>query len=126
MPTRIENKNSIVTIDDNELFVIEWMTGVTLEREDFKAVVDNYDDNSAGALWKVLHLFPKTTKASSDARNYAAKREKRAGAEAFVIEAHIQRNLFRFYKKFRSIQYPMRAFSTKDAAMEWLDNVKVE
>lgn len=126
MPIRIENKNSIVTIDDSELFVIEWATGVTLEREDFQVVVDNYDNHSAGALWRVLHIFPKTTKATSDARNYAAKREKRAGAEAFVIEAAIQRNLFRFYRKFRTVQYPMREFSTKGAALEWLEIVKVE
>ncbi|MBD3636798.1 MAG: hypothetical protein HUJ25_05595 [Crocinitomicaceae bacterium] len=121
----IQNKNSTVKIDENGVFVIEWKPNVTLEKEDFEVVVNNYDDLSQGALWKVLHIFPKNTTASSEARHFAANREKPAGAEAFVIHGMIQRNLFRFYRKFRTVRYPMREFSKTPDAMKWLGEIEI-
>ena len=121
-----ENENSIVYLDDNEIFTIEWKKDVTLKTEDFKTVVDIYDDWSKGEHWAVLHIIPKGTNATSEARSYAAKREKRAGAEAFVIESRIHRNLFRLYRRLRSVKYPMREFTKRDAAVDWLLNVDMK
>lgn len=121
----IRNKNSTVSIDENGIFVIQWNEKVKLEKDDFETVVNIYDDLSQGALWKVLHLFPKSTSVSSQGRHYAENREKPAAAEAFVIDSMIQRNLFRFYRKFRTINYPMREFSNKADAMIWLSNIEV-
>lgn len=116
----IYNENSTVTIDENGIFVVEWKEGVTLSKEDLAKVVHDYDELSQGALWKVLHIFPRSTNVSPAARNYAEKREKPAAAEAFVIKSPIQRNMFKFYRKFRTLDYPMREFSKEDSAKEWL------
>ena len=116
----IKNSNSTITIDADGVFIAEWAANTKLEKEDFETVVDIYDELSDGALWKVMHVFPKTTTVSSSGRSYAEKREKPAGAEAFVIGSRLQRNLFRFYRKFRSVEYPMREFSNVEDALEWL------
>ena len=124
--TPIQNKNSTVTIDDEGVFVVQWKPNVRLEKEDLEKVVNDYDELSKGELWKVLHLFPKSTTVSSKARDYAEKREKPAAAEAFVIDSFIQRNLFRFYLKFRKVQYPMREFYSEDDAREWLSSISAK
>lgn len=121
-----KNENSDVYVDDHGVFTIEWNPDTTLEIDDFKSVVDIYDEWSKGEHWAVLHIFPKGTNATSEARSYAAKREKRAGAEAFVIESRIHRNLFRLYRRLRSVKYPMREFNKKDAAVDWLLNVDMK
>ena len=120
MSHKATNTNSEVYLDENGIFCIEWSTEQTLEVDDFKTVVDIYDEWSAGSHWRVLHIFPKGATASSEARNYGAKREKRAGAEAFVIQSPVQRNLFKLYRRLRSVQYPMREFSSVEKAKAWL------
>ena len=120
----IENKNSKVTLTDDKLFIAEYKDNVCLEVEDIQVVIDNYDDNTEGEMWKVLHVFPKGTTVSSAARDHAENREKPAKAEAFVIEGIGNRILFRFYQKFRSIKYPIKEFSTREKAMEWLDKIE--
>ena len=121
----IQNQNSKVYLDEEGIFTVEWNDNVTLQKADIETVVKNYDDHHEGALWKVLHIFPKGTTVSSEARSFAANREKPAGAEAFVISGFLHRNLFRFYRKFRSVPYPMREFSSKDDALNWLSEQKV-
>ncbi|MCB9223612.1 MAG: hypothetical protein R2780_03395 [Crocinitomicaceae bacterium] len=69
-------------------------------------------------------MFPKGTSVSSEARSFASNREKPAGAEAFVIGSFLHRNIFRFYRKFRSVQYPMREFSTREEAHGWILEVE--
>lgn len=118
-----ENENSKVYLDENGIFCVEWREGVLLSVEDIQTVVDIYDEHHGGELWKVLHIFPRNTKVSSAARDHAEKREKPAKAEAFVIASTIQRNLFRFYRKFRSVEYPMKAFSDIETAKAWLISV---
>ena len=120
MKEPVHNKNSKVYLNEESVFIIEWSPKVTLEKEDFKVVVDLYDEWSDGELLKVLHIFPKGASASVEARNYGARREKRAGAEAFVIEGAIQRNLFKVYRRLRVVDYPMREFSNKNDALNWL------
>ena len=120
----IVNTNSIVSIDEDGVFIIEWKENTVLQKEDFQKVVEIYDELSDGAQWQVLHLFTRSTSVSSSGRHYAENREKAAAAEAFVIESLIQRNLFKFYRKFRSVNYPMQAFSTKEAALEWLKELR--
>jgi hypothetical protein len=118
----LKNTNSTVTIDQKGVFTIQWAKNVVLEKEDFAIVVDQYDELSQGALWKVLHIFPSSTKVSSSGRNFAEKREKPAKAEAFVIDNLMQRKLFWFYRKFRSVKYPMHEFSSIEDAHNWLEN----
>ena len=120
----IVNTNSTIWIDEDGVFTIEWRDNTVLQKEDFQKVVEVYDELSDGAEWQVLHLFKRGTSVSSSGRHYAENREKAAGAEAFVIESLIQRNLFKFYRKFRSVTYPMQAFSTKEAALEWLKELR--
>ena len=125
MPHSAENKNSKVYVDDHGIFTIEWKANVLLETEDFKTVVEQYDEWSNGKQWRVLHIFPKGTKATSEARNFAAKREKPAGAEAFVIASVLHRNLFRLYRRLRTVQYPMREFSEFEKAKNWLLELEI-
>jgi hypothetical protein len=120
----IVNTNSTIWIDEDGVFIIDWKADTVLEKEDFQKVVEVYDNLSNGAEWQVLHLFKRSTSVSSSGRHYAENREKAAGAEAFVIESLIQRNLFKFYRKFRSVNYPMQAFSTKEAALDWLKELR--
>ena len=117
----IENENSRVTITDEPLFIAEYKDKVVLSKDDLAIVVKNYDDLSNGELWKVLHIFPKDTTVSSEGRDYAESREKPAKAEAFVIESLSQRILFKFYRKFRSVNYPMKEFSNREDALTWLN-----
>lgn len=119
MEIRIENKNSVVTAD-NGLFIAHFKNNVTLQKEDIEVVVNNYDEITQGELWRVLLIFPKDTDVSSEARDYAESREKPAKAEALVIESLGQRILFRFYSKFRSVKYPIKEFSNREAALAWL------
>jgi hypothetical protein len=120
-----ENKNSIVQLDKNEIFIIQWKA-VKLEVEDFKTVVDIFAEWSDGKALKVLHIFPKGASASGEARSYGTQREKKSSAEAFVIENPIQRSLFKLYQRFRSRLYPVRAFSQKESAIQWLNSLKIE
>lgn len=115
-----QNKHSKVYLNEDGIFCIEWSPGVTLQVEDFQTVVDIYDEWSKGEDWCVLHIFPKGSSATAEARNFGAKREKRAKAEAFVIEGTIHRNLFRLYRRLRSVEYPMREFSSVQKAKDWL------
>jgi hypothetical protein len=121
----IQNENSKVYLDEHGIFTIEWRDGASLQKEDIEIVVKNYDDHHNGAFWRVLHVFPKGTTITSEARSYAANREKPAGAEAFVIGSFLHRNIFRFYRKFRRVQYPMREFSEKEDALNWILDVKL-
>ncbi len=120
--TPIENTNSTVYIDDEGIFIAKYKANVYLEKEDIEAVVKNYDDLSGGALWKVIVIFPSGTSVSSEGRTYAESRENPALAEALVIKSLAQRILFKFYKKFRSLNYPIREFSNEKAARKWLEN----
>ena len=124
MNNPIKNKKSTITIDENGVFTIQWFEDVTLEKEDIKTVVEQYNEMSQGDLWKVLHLLPGSTKVSNEGRNYAEKRENPALAEAFVIDNMMHRKLFWFYRKYRSVNYPMREFSKIDDAYKWLEKYR--
>lgn len=119
----IENENSKVTLTDDKLFIAEYKDGIKLEKKDLEIVVNNYDNNTNEEMWKVLHIFPKGTSVTSEARDYAEEREKPALAEAFVIEGMGNRILFRFYQKFRAVKYPIKEFKDRETAMKWLDQI---
>ena len=117
--TPIQNKNSTVNINEEGIFLAEYKENIVLQKEDIEAVVKNYDDLSQGALWKVIVVFPKGTTVSSEGRSYAEGRKNPALAEALVIESLAQRILFKFYKRLRSVDYPIREFSNREAAKKW-------
>ncbi|UKN03040.1 hypothetical protein K6119_05860 [Paracrocinitomix mangrovi] len=117
----IVNENSTIVLEI-DIYRIIWKDNVRLERADVEEAVRIYDELTDGVKdLKVLHVFPKNTSITSEARQWSAKRERPAIAEAFVIHSIIHRNLFKLYRKFRSVDYPMREFSTESKALEWLN-----
>ena len=118
----IQNKNSHVYSDADDVFICEYKDNVTLEPEDIDIVVVNYDEYAGERDLKVMLVFPKNTSVSTAARQAAEKRGRPALAEALVIESTLQRILFKFYKRSRSVDYPIKEFSTREAALKWLHN----
>lgn len=118
----IQNKNSRVYSDDDGVFICEYKDNVMLEPEDIEIVVVNYDEYAGERDLKVMLVFPKNTTVSTAARQAAEKRGRPALAEALVIESTMQRILFKFYKRSRSVNYPIKEFSTREAALKWLHN----
>lgn len=118
----IQNKNSHVFTDDDNVFICEYKDNVTLEPDDIEDVVKNYDEYAGDQDLKVMLVFPKGTNVSTAARQSAEKRERPAMAEALVIESTMQRILFKFYKRSRSVKYPIKEFSNREAALKWLHN----
>ena len=118
----IQNKNSRVYSDDDNVFICEYKDNVMLEPEDIDIVVQNYDEYAGENDLKVMLVFPKNTTVSTAARQAAEKRGRPALAEALVIESTMQRILFKFYKRSRAVNYPIKEFSTREAALKWLHN----
>jgi hypothetical protein len=118
----IQNKNSDVTVGEDGIFVCQYHDNVTLEPEDIQAVIENYDNYAQERDLKVLLVFPKNCSVSSVARHAAEKRERPAQAEALVIESTVQRVLFKFYKRSRKVNYPIKEFSNRESAIRWLNN----
>ena len=118
----IQNKNSHVCTDADNVFICEYADNVVLEPDDIQAVVNNYDEYAGDQDLKVMLIVPKGTTVTTAARQAAEKRKRPALAEALVIESTIQRILFKFYKRSRSVDYPIKEFSNRVAALKWLHN----
>ncbi|MFT4601312.1 MAG: hypothetical protein ACI857_001492 [Arenicella sp.] len=118
----IENDKSTVTVGEDEIFVCQYHDNVTLQPADIQVVVENYDSYAGERDLKVLLVFPKNCSVSSAARQAGENRERPAMAEALVIESTLQRILFKFYKRSRKVQYPIKEFSNRESAISWLKN----
>ncbi|MEO9533215.1 MAG: hypothetical protein ABJG68_09775 [Crocinitomicaceae bacterium] len=118
----IQNEKSHVFSDKDNVFICEYKDNVTLEPEDIQVVVKNYDEYAGENDLKVMIVFPKNTTVSTAARQAAEVRARPAEAEALVIESTTQRILFKFYKRSRRVNYPIKEFSNREAALRWLHN----
>lgn len=118
----IQNNKCHVYSNEDNVFICQYHENVTLEPEDIEVVVKNYNDYAGEDDLKVMIVFPKNTSVSAAARQAAEVRERPALAEALVIESTTQRILFKFYKRSRRVNYPIKEFSNKEAALRWLHN----
>lgn len=118
----VQLKNAHVYSDADNVFICEYKDNITIEPSDVQDVIDAYDEYHDGEDLKVMLVFPSNTNVSAKARQLAEKREKPAMAEALVIESTMQRILFKFYKRSRKVNYPIKEFSNREAALRWLHN----
>ncbi|UKN02312.1 hypothetical protein K6119_02105 [Paracrocinitomix mangrovi] len=115
------NKTSRVYLTHDQIFVVEYQDDLVLDVEDIHIPVEQYlAVTDTGNPLKVLIEFPANTIINNDARRFAENRDQWAIAEAIVINSLGQRILFRFYSKFRKHKYPIKSFSNREEALEWL------
>ncbi|MEO9533211.1 MAG: hypothetical protein ABJG68_09755 [Crocinitomicaceae bacterium] len=108
------------TLRSDGILYYQYSSDTTLDLTDFENSVDAYIHFSKGKTLKVLAEFPEFSSITVEAREYLQKRELPAIAEAIVFKGLSQKILFNFYKLFRTQNYPIKGFQSKENALNWL------
>lgn len=116
----IKNTNSSITIIDNEIFYVLYDDDAVISIADFKETQQAYHKIGHGKKMKVLVEFPQFVTATAEARKWAETNQVEAISEAIVFNNLGQRMLIRFYLLFRIHDHPIKTFTDKEKALDWL------
>lgn len=116
-----KHSSSTVYLSDDGIMKVVYEDNLVLGPEDFEPVVADYVEAGKGELLRILAVFPKHTNLSIEGRKYIQEREIPAIAEAVIFTTLGQRLLFKFYQKFRAVEYPIKGFKTEAEGLQWLN-----
>ncbi|NOQ72088.1 MAG: hypothetical protein GQ574_08810 [Crocinitomix sp.] len=119
----IKNKNSNVTVIEGDIFYVIYDKGVVIKVADFEETESAYQKLSQGKKMKFLVEFPKFVSATAEARKWAELNQVDAYSEAIIFYNLGQKMLIRFYLLFRKQTHPVRTFSKREMAIEWLKSM---
>jgi hypothetical protein len=94
-----------------------------VEAADLKASHDVCEEQSKNGLLKLIIEFPELTVISADARQFAVESELKAQAEAIVFHTLAQRIIVRFYYLFHRKTHPVKIFTSKEKAFNWISSL---
>lgn len=115
--------NANIQIILGDIFYLCYKPDVLLELSDFKESYAAYWQLSAHRKLKVLIEFPEYTSASDEARKYATDVVVETVATAFVFKSLAQRILIRAYYLFHKSEHPIKLFTRKELALDWLISI---
>jgi hypothetical protein len=118
----IKNANSTIRMLDSEIFYVLYDKGIVISVDDFEETAAVYNEISEGRKLKFLVEFPAFITATADARKWAENNQVDAKAEAIVFSNLSQRLLIRFYILMRKQNHPVKVFSNKTSAQNWLES----
>ena len=113
-----ETVNVYAINSDTLLFLYKAKT--LIELTDLKFVLDHHSALTKEKLYKIVVEFPQFTSLTAEAREYAVAYQLPAIAEAIVIKTLAQRITARFYYMFNAQKHPVKVFTDREKAIEWL------
>ncbi len=116
----IKNTNSSISLIDNDIFHVIYDKDTIISVADFQETEQVYHEVSQGKKLKFLVEFPKFVTATAEARKWAETNQVEAISEAIVFNNLGQRMLIRFYLLLRIHEHPIKIFTNKETALEWL------
>lgn len=119
----IKTDKSICYLLEEDVFYVEYFAGAQCDVDEFVHTSNAFKELGNNQPIKILALFPEFTNITPQAREYLQTRENVAGAEAIVFNSLAQRLIFNFYKFIRQKKYPVKGFTSQDAALEWLKSL---
>ena len=101
----------------------EYFDEQVIQLADVQRAFELYELNGEANTRKVLLSFGQYASISTEARLYSEKIEMHTPAQAIIIQNLAHRILARFYHIFRKDNHPLKFFSDKKSAIEWLNHI---
>ena len=120
----IESKTVNVYALDEDTLLFEYKRDTLIELADLKYAYDQYSELTKHKLHKVIIDFPQFTSLTAQAREYAVASQLPAIAEAIVFKTLSQRITARFYYMFNAKKHPVKVFTQREQAIEWLEHIE--
>lgn len=111
-----------IEIIHGNIFYLCYQRDVLLELDDFKESYAAFAEISANRKMRVIIDFPQFTSATDEARKFALDTKVEAIAAAFVFKSLAQRILLRAYYLFHKQDHPVKLFTEKTSALNWLES----
>lgn len=115
--------NGEVQIIEGDIFYVKFDREILLEIADFKEARELFNEMSADSPMKILVEFLEYTSASREARKYAESIMVDAIAGAIIFNGLAQRILVQAYHLFNSQEHPVKSFTVKEKAIDWLKSI---
>jgi len=119
----IETNISIIEELPNGIFKVTIKPNVEVERRDLEESYRILLDLTGGKPSLFLEIFPPSSDATLEAREYFAdkKRNKIKKAEAFVVKSLAHRMIAKFHLNFYKPEHIIKIFSNEKDALKWLE-----
>lgn len=121
------NQTKIITgriftaqIIEGDIFSLIFLPDKHATASDFKAGYDAYNTLRNGKVLKVVIEHGEYTIIDTSAREYLQNNTFEAICSATVMHSIGQRIVYNFYVKVRKQNYPIKAFKSKQNAIDWL------
>lgn len=118
----IQISNATIEIIDIDICHVKFAAGIVLELEDFIETRETFEELSRDKQLKGLYEFANYTTATYEARMYAQESVIESIAGAIVFNSLAQRILVRSYYLFNKQSHPVRIFTNREKAIEWLNS----
>lgn len=119
----IETTNAKIRFVSNDIMHVCYKPDIALEIADFKEPLEVLKNLSEENFYKVIVEFPMHTHASPEARKWAMETSLPAVAEAIVFKSLAQRIIIRFYLLVNKQSHPVKIFTDKEDAINWLNSI---
>ena len=120
LTTEIQTTNATINLLDGDIFCVLYKPELNIEVSDFEETRNVYEEISQGKPLKFFVEFPPYSSATAEARKWAEEHQVDCIAEAILFHGLAQRLLIKFYLMFRKQSHPVKIFTNKEAAREWL------
>lgn len=115
---------AIIRLIENDIVHIAYKENHWVQVDDFREAFAVYDEYASEKPMRILVELPTHSSATSEAAKFAEKQTHQAIAEAVFIHTMGQRLLIRFYILFHKKRHPMKIFTNKENAIEWLNSIE--
>lgn len=120
---RITTEKYEIYLLEEQLVYVHYFKNNLIEEEDIEEAIRVGKELSPSDDTKLLIEVEKFVDFTAAAREYAQNKMRTLKAEAHVFPSLANRILFNFFIKLRKNDHPLKAFSKKEDALEWLAKV---
>ena len=120
----IDTKSAVISVIDNKIFKVNHRNDYEIEFKDIQEIFALYKDyRKREIVNKILIIGGGRTSMTSDARQLAQTLVYDTIAEGIVVKSLSERIIANFYFMIKSKSYPIKIFSTEEAAVKWLNSL---
>jgi hypothetical protein len=119
----ITKSNSIAKVIDKDIVYIFFVENKLSIEKDIAEAYESYNVLKNQEPKKILFEVGQYSTMDKSARDYLEYTKLEAIAVGIVMHSLPQRIIYNFYINFRKQDHPLKAFKTKESALDWLNNL---
>ena len=120
----VETKSANISVADHQIFQVNHHDNYEITFKDIQEIFALYKDyRKKGMVNKMLIIGGGRTSMTSDARQLVQTLIYDTLAEGIVVKSFSERIIANFYFMVKPKAYPIKIFSTEEAAINWLNSL---